>query len=164
VNDKINFTIRPLSESDKEWVHEIFLSWGAEFIVSRGRKIYPHMCEGFVAVSDDNERVGLVTYEIIGDQCEIVTLDAFKRWQGIGTALVAKVVETAKTRANIKRVWLITTNSNIEALRFYMKRGFTLAALHVNALESSRKLKPNIPTIGHFGIPMRDEIEFEMFL
>lgn len=164
MSDKVNFTIRPLSDSDKEWVHEIFLSWGAEFIVSRGRKIYPHMCEGFVAVSDEDERVGLVTYEVIGDQCEVVTLDAFKQWQGIGTALLAAAVDAARHREETRRVWLITTNSNIEALRFYMKRGFTLAAVHVNALEYSRTLKPNIPKIGHFGIPMRDEVEFEMFV
>jgi hypothetical protein len=59
---------------------------------------------------------------------------------------------------------LITTNDNVAALRFYQKRGFTLAALHKNALEQSRRLKPQIPLLGLDGIPLRDEIELEIFL
>ena len=40
------------------------------------------------------------------------------------------------------------------ALRFYQKRGFMLVAVHRNALELSRKLKPEIPLIGNDGIPL----------
>ena len=60
-----------------------------------------------------------------------------------------------------KRVWLITTNDNLDAIRFYQRRGFMISAIYKNALEFSRKLKPSIPTIGRYGIYMRDEIEFE---
>jgi hypothetical protein len=49
-------------------------------------------------------------------------------------------------------------------LRFYQKRGFVIAAIHVNALEKARRLKPEIPLIGEDGIPLRDEIELEMIL
>jgi hypothetical protein len=52
----------------------------------------------------------------------------------------------------------------MNALRFYQKRGFVLVAVHKNALEVSRKLKPAIPLIGNDGIPLRDEIELEMIL
>lgn len=62
------------------------------------------------------------------------------------------------------RLWLITTNDNMEALRFYQKRGFILSALYPNALEESRKLKPEIPEVGLEGIPLRDEIELEFKL
>jgi len=36
--------------------------------------------------------------------------------------------------------------------------------LNRNALEVSRKLKPEIPQIGYDGIPLRDEVELEMIL
>jgi hypothetical protein len=61
-------------------------------------------------------------------------------------------------------MWLITTNDNMAALRFWQKRGFMLVAVYTNALEQSRKLKPEIPLIGLDGIPLRDEIELELLL
>ena len=49
-------------------------------------------------------------------------------------------------------------------LHFYQKRGFHLVAVHQNALDYSRTLKPEIPLIGMDGIPLRDEIELEIVL
>jgi len=82
---------------------------------------------------------------------------------GIGTALV-NAVRLVAVASKTRRLWLITTNANIEALRFYQRRGFSLVAIHRNALEESRKLKPEIPAIGSNGIPLRDELELEMLL
>lgn len=59
---------------------------------------------------------------------------------------------------------LITTNDNINAIRFYQKRGFDMARLFRNALEASRRLKPEIPLLGENDIPLRHEIEFELLL
>ena len=64
----------------------------------------------------------------------------------------------------LKRIELITTNDNLNAMRFYQKRGFDMVKLYHNALEISRKLKPSIPEVGEFGIPLRHEIEFEMVI
>jgi len=61
-------------------------------------------------------------------------------------------------------MWLITTNDNTRALRFYQKRGFHLVAVYPNSLNESRRLKPQIPIIGIDGIPLRDEIELEITL
>ncbi|MGB8451863.1 MAG: hypothetical protein WCD89_05970 [Anaerocolumna sp.] len=36
--------------------------------------------------------------------------------------------------------------------------------LYHNALDISRKLKPTIPYLGDFEIPLKHEIEFEMIL
>ena len=49
-------------------------------------------------------------------------------------------------------------------LRFYQRRGFVLLAVHKGAIEKSRRLKPAIPAVGHFGIPITDEIELEKAL
>jgi len=159
----MSFSVRAITESDHAWVLEIIRGWGADFIVSRGRKIYAADLPGFLAEDDDGRKVGLLTCEIIGGHCEVVTLDAFVKFAGIGTALMERAIETARA-SGCRRVWLITTNDNLDAIRFYQRRGFTIAAVHVNALERSRKLKPSIPEIGLHGIPLRDEIEFEMRL
>lgn len=159
----MNFTIHKITEKEKDWVLEVTRKWGADFVVSRGRKIYPTEIEGFLAIADNGERIGIVTYEIIDNQCEVVTLDAFNKFQGIGTALLETVINEMKEKP-VTRLWLITTNDNLDAVRFYQCRGWIMCNVHVNALENSRKIKPSIPVIGQYGIPMRDEIEFEILL
>ena len=39
-----------------------------------------------------------------------------------------------------------------------------MVAVHRNAIEESRKLKPEIPLTGIDGLPIRDEIELELLL
>jgi DNA-3-methyladenine glycosylase I len=92
-----------------------------------------------------------------------MTLDSLTPNSGIGSALL-EAVKAAAAEQGCKRLWLITTNDNVRALRFYQKRGFHIAAVHVDALNESRRLKPQIPIIGIDGIPLRDEIELEMML
>ena len=106
---------------------------------------------------------GLVTYRIDGDECEIITLNSLIEGIGIGSALLEAVGKAAEA-SGCKRFWLITTNDNTKAIRFYQKRGMTLAALYRNAIEHSRKLKPEIPMAGLDGIPIRDEIELEILI
>lgn len=115
---------------------------------------------GFIAVQDKNP-IGLVTYRIEDFECEIVTINSLCEGVGIGTELLKAVIQTAGS-ASCKRIWAITTNDNLNALRFYQTRGFVLAELHRNAIEKSRELKPEIPVYGIDNIPIRDEIEVEM--
>ena len=82
---------------------------------------------------------------------------------GIGSALMEALKKIA-VKAGCKRIRAITTNDNTAALRFWQKRGFTLAALYPNSIEESRKLKPEIGLFGDDGIPIRDEIELEFVL
>jgi len=159
----MKYSIYRITVEEKEWVKHCVLNWGADFIVTRGRKVDPAELPGFFALGESGEKTGLATYEVIGDQCELVTLDAFEKFNGIGTALMERVIEAAR-KEGCRRMWLITTNDNLDAIRFYQRRGLTLAAVHVNSLTVSRKIKPVIPLIGQHGIPLRDEIEFEVTL
>jgi GNAT superfamily N-acetyltransferase len=95
------------------------------------------------------------------DGCEIVTLNSLV--EGVGTVLLS-AVRTVAMSSKCRRVWLITTNDNLHALRFYQRNGFSLVALHRNALDLSRRLKPEIPLTGQDGIPLRDELELEVLL
>lgn len=134
--------------------------WGADFIVSKGKKLYGHDLDGF-GVIDGDEILCLLTYHVDDGDCEIVSLDSSMRNQGIGTDLIKKMIEKAVDIKGLKRLWLMTTNDNLDAIRFYQKRGFVLTAVHPNAIEASRKLGQDIPEIGCYGIPIRDEIEME---
>lgn len=102
-------------------------------------------------------------YRVENDEYEITTLNSLLGKQGIGTDLINAVIITAKDN-HCRRLWLITTNDNTHAIRFYQRFGFTLREVHINALEESRKLKPSIPLIGMDNIPMQHEFEFEIIL
>ena len=158
-----NFTIRPADKTDRNWVaHFLDEHWGSTRVVSRGQVYLAHLLPGFI-IEQGEERVGLVTYRIEEDECEIVTINSLRSGEGIGTALIEAVKAVAEEEG-CKRIWLITTNDNMDALRFYQKRDFHLAAVYPNALDESRKIKPEIPLYGKDGIPLRDEIELELIL
>jgi GNAT superfamily N-acetyltransferase len=105
--------------------------------------------------------LGVLTYVVSGKSCEVLTLHAAESWTGAGSSLLT-AVEGALTVRGCERVWLITTNDNVDALRFYQRRGFHLVAVYPGAVDRSRRdLKPAIPAVGNHGIPLRDELLLE---
>ena len=155
--------VRSIQASDRNWVESFVKShWGSEIVVAKGRVLRPAELDGFVGLNG-KKTVGLLTYRIEGPDCEIVTIDSTVQGEGIGTALVEAVKKSAKVRGCTK-LRLITTNDNLSALGFYQKRGFRLIAIYPNALEASRKLKPQISMKAANGIPIRDELELELDL
>ena len=160
----LSFRIRKKEPFDQSWLPDfIKTQWGEDFVIVHGTCYFPAELEGFIAESDDKEVLGLLTYHICKDECEIVTLDSLKYGLGIGTALIEKITRTAFEKV-CSRVWLITTNDNLNALHFYQKRGFHLAKMFPGEVNRSRILKPSIPLHGENGIPIRDEIELELYL
>jgi ribosomal protein S18 acetylase RimI-like enzyme len=158
-----DFVIRSVQESDRSWIAPFLKShWGSDIVVAKGRVIRPAQLDGVAAFKGKNP-VGLLTYSKEGHDCEIVTIDSVERRRGIGTALIDAVKEHAKAKG-CRRLWLITTNDNLEALGFYQRRGFHLVALYPDILEVSRKLKPQISMKAANGIPIRDELELELEL
>lgn len=155
--------LHTISPANREQVNEFINShWFSTVMVVRGELVDMTTLDGYVIYEDENI-IGLITYKINDNECEIMSLDSLKQRQGIGTALVNKVIETAIDNRCIK-IKLITTNDNINALCFYQKLGFDMANIYHNALEISRKVKPSIPLIGEYGIPLKHEIEFIMDL
>ena len=136
--------------------------WESVQVVSRGHLYSADQLPGFIAL-DQQSIIGLITYHIEGDQCEIISLNSLKEGKGIGSRLIEAVKLEAENQ-ECRRVWLITTNDNIAAIQFYQKRGFQMVAVYPDAIRQSRSLKPSIPLIGYQGIPIRDEIEFEILL
>ena len=156
------FHIRAVDSSDQPWVARFIAErWGAEFVVAHREIYHCKGLPGFIAVGA-GEKIGLVTYTISGGECEIVSLDSVRPCTGVGTALI-EAVRGVAVESGCKRLWLVTTNDNMNALRFYQKRGFVLLKIDRGAVEYARQLKP-IPRIGLDGVPIRDEIELEMLL
>jgi ribosomal protein S18 acetylase RimI-like enzyme len=133
-------------------------------VARRGVVEHPLRHPALIAEGADGRLLGVLTYVIDGRACEILTLHAAERQGGVGSALIEAVRERA-TAAGCTRLWLITTNDNVDALRFYQRRGFRLTAVHAGAVDDARaRLKPQIPAIGAYGIPLRDELELELLL
>jgi ribosomal protein S18 acetylase RimI-like enzyme len=162
VSMKNDISMRPLDDSDRVWLPGFIAQhWGAEFVLAHDERIEPAGLPGFV-VEEDGVLAGLITYRIKDTACEVVTIDSLQPNQGIGSALLDAVVETART-AGCKRLWLVTSNDNLNALSFYQKRGLRLVGLRSGVMERYRQFK-NIPQLGESGIPIRDELELEMEL
>ena len=157
---EISMRVSELTDDDRVWVKErTELLFGGDFVLSRDEVHDPHKLPGFIA-TEGNERVGLVTYNIEGEDCELVSIDSLCQFMGIGTMLLEKVEETA-LKAGCTKIWAITTNDNLDAHRFFQKRGFTMTCVRLGSMTKIRLLKPNVPKVGDYGIPIRDEIEFE---
>ncbi|MFS0656498.1 GNAT family N-acetyltransferase [Bacillus sp. 179-C3.3 HS] len=131
--------------------------WGTtEMVISSG--VYDcRALDGLTVIDEKGEIKGFITYIIKDQVCEIISLDSIKEGEGIGTSLIQEVEKRA-IKETCKLLQLVTTNDNLDALKFFQKRGFVLSHIINNAVEKARKIKPEIPFIGHYGIPIRDEI------
>jgi GNAT superfamily N-acetyltransferase len=134
--------------------------WGSELVAVHGDVLRPAELPGFIA-ERSRRVVGLLTYQLMGDLLEIVTLNAIERRAGIGTMLIDAAVGTAR-HFRCHEIRLTTTNDNVDALRFYQRRGFRLAELRPGAVDRSRQDKPQIPRAGDYGIPLHDEIDLTL--
>jgi ribosomal protein S18 acetylase RimI-like enzyme len=151
-------TVRPLIDDDRSWLTGFMTErWGTPVAAGGGRLHRLDDLPGFAAVSADGTVAGVVTYLIEADACEVVSIDSVIQGEGVGTALLEAACEAAAA-AGCRSVRLITTNDNLDALRFYQRRGFALTELRPNAVNESRRLKPQIPLVGAHGIPIRDEL------
>jgi ribosomal protein S18 acetylase RimI-like enzyme len=133
--------------------------WSDEIVVGHGVVYRPHLLPGLV-VTDAGERLGLLTYTIDGDACEIVTIDAMVEGRGVGSLLIESIADVAR-EAGCTRLWLITTNDNVRAQGFYRAKGFDVVAVHEGAVGLSRERKPSIPLVNDAGVPIQDEVEME---
>ena len=152
--------IRKLISTDIPWVESILSEhFGSPEVVSRGVLYDSRALPGFVA-EVESKPAGLVQYHMAGHQCEVVVLISLFPRQGIGRELL-KTMESAARQAGCTRLWLITTNNNRNAIKFYKALGWRQVAIHQGAVRDSRKLKPQIPLYDDEGVPIEDEIEFE---
>ena len=153
----VGVVVRAATEADRSWIADTLVAdWGSTVVVRRGAAVDAAAQRALVAELD-GARCGLATWRDEDGLAELVSISAHPSGRGVGTALLAAVVDAAR-EAGARRLWLSTTNDNLDALRFYQRRGLRIEAVRPDAHEAARRLKP-IPAVGHFGIPLRDELE-----
>ena len=129
--------VRPATPADAAWIEALVEEeWGGPLLIADGRTFDARVLPGLIA----GEREGLALYEAAGAGvlAELVLLHALALGQGLGTALVEALVALL-ARQGARELWLTTTNDNLEALRFYQRRGFRMMEVRPGAIESARR-------------------------
>jgi ribosomal protein S18 acetylase RimI-like enzyme len=152
--------VRAVVTADRPRVVELLMAaWGGTEVAGHG--VLYDAAE--LLAERDGVLVGLLTYQVADGALEVVTIDAPARHAGVGTALLSAAVDVARELA-LDRVWLVTTNDNLDALRFYQRRGMRIAAVAPGAVDAARALKPGIPAVGAYDIELHDELTLELRL
>jgi GNAT superfamily N-acetyltransferase len=152
--------VRPVTPADIAYVQQsLTAAFHGTAVAVHGELIDASDLPGGIAWAGD-EPVGLLTYRAVGKDWEIVSIAADRPGTGAGGALLVWIFDLA-ARSGAARVWLVTTNDNVKALRFYQRNGFDLVAVHRDAVTRARALKPAIPRELD-GIPVRHELELEV--
>jgi GNAT superfamily N-acetyltransferase len=156
--------VREKAPEDQPWIEKILSErWGGAQVIVHDEIFEAHLLPALIA----GEKEGLATFRIQRNSqikfAELITLDAFVANRGIGSALIEALISKLQDE-NVNVLRVTTTNDNLNALRFYQRRGFRIAAVRPGAVDRARSLKPSISLIGEFGIPIRDEIDLERWI
>jgi 2-oxo-4-hydroxy-4-carboxy--5-ureidoimidazoline (OHCU) decarboxylase/GNAT superfamily N-acetyltransferase len=155
--------VRDLMPQDHDWARTLIVRLqGFEQVARLGELIDPLATEGLVAEAD-RRPIGLASvHEAPGKGLEVVLLLADPAGSGAGTALLETARQVAAASGH-HRLWLVTTNDNLPAIHFYLRRGMSVASVYAGAVAADRVLKPEIPERNQQnGLPIRDLVEFEL--
>ena len=152
--------VRPREQADETAV-AMFLSARGSRRVARGGELVDPLEHPALLAEEAGRLAGVAGYVPGDERWELLTLHASESRAGVGSALLS-ALERAATAAGCRCLFVVTTNDNLDALRFYQRRGFRLATLRPGAVDAAReRLKPELPAAGDHGIPLRDELELE---
>ncbi|HEV8574455.1 MAG TPA: GNAT family N-acetyltransferase [Dehalococcoidia bacterium] len=150
--------VRPATEEEIEADWREFT--GGLPVVGLLREYAHSDVEGIVWRDSEAGRTGVVTWWVDGERAEIVSVHAEPQGSGTGTRIMDAAEEELRKRG-VKTAVLATTNDNTRALNFYIKRGYRLVRLHLDAMDRVRALKPGVPRTGRDGVPLQDMWELE---
>lgn len=156
--------IRDLAAADREWARALIArqQGGTHEVARLGELIDPLTLDGLVAEADGRPIGMAAVHETQGRGLEVVVLMAEAAGRGAGSALLETARQVAVASRH-HRLWLVTTNDNLEAIHFYLRRGLRVATIHADAVAADRALKPQISERNAAnGLPIRDLVEFEL--
>jgi GNAT superfamily N-acetyltransferase len=114
--------VNPVEMTDRAELARFLARHNADLVARNGELVDATIRPALAVRTPGGELGGVLTYDIVGDQCEILTLHVEEQWSGAGTALVG-AVKTIAADAGCRRLWVVTTNDNVDALRFYQRAG-----------------------------------------
>jgi len=118
--------VRLIESADRPWVVlRLKDAFGGVDVARKGGPIDASVLPGFVA-TDGGRPVGLLTHDVAQGECEVVAIISTAEGRGIGRALMDAARDHA-VAAGCHRLWLITSNDNSRAFRFYQRWGWTCA-------------------------------------
>jgi hypothetical protein len=83
VSTHMTVSVRPLPNEDRAWARDFVRErWGDEIVVAHGVVYRPATLPGLILTDEAVNPVGLLTYVIEADACEIVTIDAMVEGRG----------------------------------------------------------------------------------
>lgn len=151
--------IRATEDKDHADVYQLLRErWAGPEMLLDGELIDASRLPGYVAF-DGEVLVGLVTLIQRDGEWEILTLDSLNRWGGVGSQLLDAVVSEARSKG-VPRLTVRTSNDNLDAFRFYQRRGFRMERVAQGVIDAEREKRPEIPLRGDYGIEIRDEVLF----
>jgi GNAT superfamily N-acetyltransferase len=147
--------VRVAAGAEKMQAADILRQRWVEPVLVRGHIYLFDACQIFLA--GEMEGIAAVSHDE-PPFVELVAINVFSQQRGVGTALIEAIASSALA-SGFKAIRLTTTNDNLDALRFYQRRGFQLVALRPGAVDESRRIKPTIAMAGQHGIPIHDELD-----
>ncbi|HSS68881.1 MAG TPA: GNAT family N-acetyltransferase [Nocardioidaceae bacterium] len=161
--DEAAITVRAVRDDERNWMASTLArDWGSTQVARRG-ELVDAMAHPAYLVEADGQPAGLAVVAVRGDEIEVLSIGVSVRRRGAGRALMQRCASHGR-ETGCRRLWLTTTNDNIGAIAFYQHIGLDLCALHRDAVDEARRLKPSISTHGEGGIPIKHELEFELLL
>ena len=160
----MSLDVRDFEAADHAWARRLIgAHQGGDHRVARlGELLDPTEQEGIVAELDGRP-IGLLTVHETDRGLEVLTLHSEVGGVGAGTRLLETALRVAEA-SHAPRLWLVTTDANLDAIRWYLRRGLTVARVHPGAVDADRAtIKPTIPaTNPENERPIRDLIELEI--
>jgi ribosomal protein S18 acetylase RimI-like enzyme len=135
----VQFTVRPIEAEDRTAVAQLLEGPDATPVVSPSGVHDPAALPGFVA-TEDGTVLGALTLRVAGGEIEVVTLSATPPGRDVGTALLAAVRQLAA--AQEARLWLITTDDNVGAQRFFERCGMRPVRCYPRFVDTVATVKP----------------------
>ena len=158
--------VRDFQASDRDWARKLIADHqGGDHRAARlGTLLDPLELEGVVAELD-GRAVALLTVHESDRGLEVFSIHSEVPNVGAGTRLLETALRVAAA-SGAERLWLVTTNDNLDAIRWCLRRGMTVATVHADGVTRDRAaIKPHLPlTNPRNEIPIRDYVELELRL
>ena len=160
----MSLDVRDFERGDHDWARRLIGDHqGGDHRVARlGELLDPTEQQGIVA-EIDGRAIALLTVHETERGLEVLTLHSEAGGVGAGTRLLETALRVAEASGS-PRLWLVTTNDNLDAIAWFLRRGMTISTVHAGAVDTDRAtIKPTIPTTnGANGLPIRDLVELEL--
>jgi GNAT superfamily N-acetyltransferase len=122
--------VRPIERGNRPWVvRRLEVAFGGVTVARKGVLIDASVLPSFVATDRSGRPVGLLTYDVAHGECEVVAIVSTTIGRGVSRTLMDAAHDHAGS-SGCRHLWLITTNDNALAFRFYQMWGMDLCVFH----------------------------------